>query len=145
MALEAKFNILLIDDYKPARLRTKKLLEDTGFLVFPTPNGKKAIQTILNKKNYEIVVMDVGEAPFGNHPYGLIFKIRRMMPETLVIGQTAWRDLSVYRKDAEEYFDGLYSKFQDNILGTRILKTLEKKSKSSIYLAQKVVSPYLYH
>ncbi len=68
--------------------------------------------------------MDLGESDYHNRPFGLAEKVREIQPSALLIGQTAFRNIYC-KKEAEQHFDRVYSKFESEKLPGRIKKILE--------------------
>lgn len=111
--------ILVVDDDLTSLLLFNELLESTGADIVCAPDGKSAIEALVNR-NIDIVLLDIKLTDISG--YALLIEFRKINPFIIVIAQTA---LSVesYQKCIEAGFNDYITK---PIMSNELLFKIDK-------------------
>ncbi len=80
--------VLLVDDHYFSLIVLKKMLERSGITVIPVDNGKDAVRIISEKKNIDLVLMDIKMPVMDG--YNAMREIKKLNPGMKVIAETAY-------------------------------------------------------
>lgn len=95
--------VLLVDDHHNSLIVLKKMLERSGIIVIAVDNGRDAVRIFGEKKNIDLVLMDIKMPVMDG--YNAMKEIKKLNPDMKVIAETAYGLYGDRKKILDAGFD----------------------------------------